>query len=166
MDAEPDPYGAETKLLALLLRFAGLRNDFRGLPPGFFTRAADWELFLRWAREDGPTALTEDDPLWPRLRELEGTRLPPITPTQAAREVRGLTDAIGRHRFQEHQAAVSEELAELEKELGANRLASISHETWLGRAPSDEEHSAAELVIEDLQLGLSIHRREQQEPRA
>ncbi len=159
-EAEPDPYEAESKLLAIFVRHPALRSDFRSLPAPFFTRATDREIFLHWAHEGPQTVPSEDDPLLPRLRELQALRLPPLTTPEAAREVRHLTGAIGRQRFQEHQGAVTESLAVVEQELGANRLADISHATWQGRPPAIDDHAAAELVIEDLQLGLSIHRRE------
>lgn len=161
-EAEPDPYEAESKLLAMLVQHPALRSDFRSLPGAFFTRATDREIFVRWAHEDTqPVAAAEDDPLAPRFGELQALRLPPLAAPEAARQVRRLTDAIGRQRFQEHQAAVNESLSAVEQEIGANRLADISHATWRGRPPAADDHAAAEIVIEDLQLGLSIHRREE-----
>lgn len=67
---------------------------------------------------------------------------------------------ILRDRIIQHQAARAEELADAERVLGANRLAELALEAWRGEIPGDEERELAEALIEELQLGLSIHRRE------
>lgn len=44
--------------------------------------------------------------------------------------------------------------------MGANRLAELALSVWRGAMPADEDRELAEALIEELQLGLSIHRRE------
>ena len=94
-----------------------------------------------------------------RARELERRRLPPLTESEARRAADTKVGEILRDRIILHQAARSEELADAERTFGANRVAEVAIATWRGRMPSDDDRSLAEAVIEELQLGLSIHRR-------
>ena len=149
----------EQLLLAILVRHAGLRTEFRQLPERLFTEALDREVFLRWAHET-PDAAEADDPVEAHRRWLETRRLPPLDEQQARTAAREKLRQITRERVVLHQAAVSEQLAEAEREFGAGAVAELASDVWRGRIPADEHREVAETVIEDLQLGLSIHRRE------
>jgi DNA primase len=157
-----EPLSPEEVLLALLLRHPELRHDFRDLPASLFTGALDRELFLRWARAE--TLGGADDPVAMHARELESRRLPPLSGEEAATAARAKIREITRERVIQHQVAISEQVAEAEREFGAGRVAAIADATWRGVLPLEGDRAVAETVIEDLQLGLSIHRRE--EPRA
>lgn len=155
----PDDTLAERTLLAILLAFPGLRHEFRIVPATLFTRAADRELFRRWLADELPTE--DDDPLLVRARDIRGTRLPPMIESEAAVWARRYREAIARERLVEHQAAVTDVLAEAEEELGHRRVAEIAAQVWLGGVAPGDQRELAETIIEDLQLGLSIHRREE-----
>ncbi|MGE3075507.1 MAG: DNA primase [Dehalococcoidia bacterium] len=151
----------EDVLLALLLRHPGLRQYFKNYPLTLFTGALERELFSRWLHngafflEDG-----DDDPVVLRARSLEQKRLPPLTAQEAGRAAQDKVREILRDRIVLHQAARAEELAQAEKTFGANRVAELALATWRGGMPEEDERALAESVIEELQLGLSIHRRE------
>ncbi|MGE0598307.1 MAG: DNA primase [Dehalococcoidia bacterium] len=151
----------EDVLLALLLKHPGLRQYFKNYPLTLFTGALERELFSRWLG-NGAFFLEDDDedPVLLRARALEQKRLPPLTEQEAGRAAQEKVREILRDRIVLHQAARAEELAQAEKTLGANRVAEIALATWRGGMPHEEERALAESVIEELQLGLSIHRRE------
>jgi DNA primase len=151
--------GHEPALLALLLQHETvLHASFSSLPTHLFTHAIDREVFRRWA--DAAQPAEAEDPIEVRRRELLAFRLPPLTPEQAHRAVNQNIQAITRDRAIQHQVTLSELVAEAEAELGANAVASVSLEAWLGRLPPPQQRDLAETMIEDLELGLSIHRRE------
>lgn len=158
-ETAPDETAAERTLLALLLRHPSLRHEYRGIPATLFTRAIDRELFRRWLADD--LVPREEDPVSTRIGELGALRLPPMLEAEAAAWVRKYTSAIGRERFLEHHAAVTEQLAEAEKALGAQRVEEVASLAWQGSITPEDDRDLAETVIEDLQLGLSIHRREE-----
>ena len=102
----------------------------------------------------------EEEPVTVRARYLEGRRLPPLSETEARAAAQEQVRKILRDRIVMHQAARSEDLAEAERRLGANRVAELAMATWRGAMPEDHDRTLAEAVIEELQLGLSLHRRE------
>jgi DNA primase len=151
----------EQSLLALLLRHPGLRHDLRNLPPELFTAGLDREVFQRWLHQEEPAGSPgAEDPVLDYEQQLQGDRLPPLSSDQARRAVEAKIREIGRERLIQRQAAVTEELAEAERRLGANRVAELSNDAWHGSLPPDDVMAVAETVIEELELGLSIHRRE------
>ncbi|MCC7363894.1 MAG: DNA primase [Dehalococcoidia bacterium] len=158
-DQEAPP--EEEYLLSFLLRYPELRLQFKSIPETLFTRAVDREVFRRWAGGEGFEDLPTDDPLARHVKALGARRLPPLTPAEAVLAVREKIGRITRDRLIQHQAAMSEHLAEAEKSVGATRLATLAAEAWRGVLPAPEDRPFAETVIEDLELGLSIHRREE-----
>lgn len=155
------PLLPEDVLLALLLKHSALRQYFKNYPLTLFTGALEREIFSRWLA-DGAFFLAEDgdDPVVGRARVLEKKRLPPLTAAEAARAAHDKVREILRDRIVLHQAARAEELAEAERTFGANKVAELAMATWQGGMPDEHDRSLAESVIEELQLGLSIHRRE------
>ena len=151
----------EEVLLALLIRHTGLRHYFRNYPASLFSGALEREIFAKWlADEDFLFRESDGDPVIERASELGKKRLPPLTETEARLAADAKVGEILRDRIILHQAARSEELAEAERALGANRVAELAIATWRGGMPSDDDRDLAEAIIEELQLGLSIHRRE------
>ena len=86
--------------------------------------------------------------------------MPPLSHDDARLAAQRKAREILRDRVIQHQAALTEEVAAAERELGPNAVAALSHEAWRGHIPADDARQLAETMIEDLQLGLSIHRRE------
>jgi hypothetical protein len=155
------PLSPEEVLLALLLRHPALRKDFRNYPHSLFSGALEREIFGRWLRdEEFLLTGTDDDPVVIRARTLDARRLPPLTEAEARRAANDKMHEILRDRIVLHQAARSEEMADAERTFGANRVAELAMATWSGRMPTEEDRTLAEAVIEEFQLGLSIHRRE------
>jgi len=162
-EREPQPAPEEEHLLTFLLHYPDLRHEFRSIPETLFTRTLDRETFRRWLA--GDETETEGDPVAAHRKMLLARRLPPLTAKEAERAVRQKIDRITRERIIEHQAATSEHLAAAERELGYNTVAELAAQVWRGMMPGDESETraVAETVIEDLELGLSIHRREEPE---
>ena len=86
----------------------------------------------------------------------------PVSP-RGARAASDLIRHIVRERLIQRQSAVTEELAEAERTLGAGRVTEVAHLAWLGALPSEETLELAQMAIEQLELGLSIHRREERD---
>lgn len=160
---EPEAPAEEEHLLTFLLRYPELRLHFRSIPDLLFTRAIDRETFRRWAAGEEFEGLPPGDPVADHVRALAARRLPPLTPAEAALAVRAKIQRITRERLILHQVTVNESLAETEREVGAARLATLAVEAWKGVLPPPEVRHLAEAAIEDLELGLSIHRREEHE---
>ncbi|MFN0145417.1 MAG: DNA primase [Dehalococcoidia bacterium] len=151
--------GHEEALLAFLVRYPELRPEFASVPEHLFTHAIDREVFRRWAHPGGEFAI--DDAIEARRQWLANRRLPPLTERQAVAAVREKIREITRERVVLHQAAMSEQLSEAERSYGAGPVAETSNEAWRGRTPAADERDRAETAMETLQLGLSIHRREE-----
>ena len=152
---------AEEALLATLLHNPDLRADLRHLPADLFPAALDREILERWLHDelDG-MAEDEGDPVAVRLRQLRDRREPLLSASEARERASDLIRHIVRERLIQRQSAVTEELAEAERELGAARVQEVAHRAWLGALPSEETLELAQIAIEELELGLSIHRRE------
>ena len=160
--AEPprEPASPEDTLLAVLLRYPHLRPRFRNHPPSLFGDALGREIFERWLHDEDFFLQTSDDPVVLRARVLHERRLPPLSHDDAWQAAQAKLREITKDRVMQHQAALTEELADAEKQLGANEVARLSESVWRGKMPQDERRPLAEGIIEDWQLGLSIHRRE------
>ncbi|MEO6397662.1 MAG: DNA primase [Tepidiformaceae bacterium] len=153
----------EDWLLALLLRYPHLRPRLRNHPSSLFGSAIGREIFERWLQDEDFFLQTSDDPVMLRARALQERRLPPLSLEDAWEAAQKNLREITRERLVQHQAASTEELAEAEKQLGANEVAALSESVWRGKMPQDERRPLAEGIMEDWQLGLSIHRRESPE---
>ena len=68
--------------------------------------------------------------------------------------------AILKERLLQRQAALSEDVASLERTMGVNHVAEIAVMAYRGAMIPDESEALAQMVIEDLELGRSLHRRE------
>ena len=156
----------EEHLLATLLRHPGLRADLRNYPlPGLFWDTLQREIAERWLHDeleaiDGSDGADEAEPVANRLRQIGQLREPQLSDSDARQRALDLMNFILRERLREHHSASAEGLAEAERELGAQRVVQAAYEAWLGGSPSTEMLELAQVAIEQLQLGLSIHRRD------
>lgn len=151
----------EELLLATLLRYPLLRDDVRHLPADLFTEAVNREAFLRWRHGDPATGDgSEDDPVGAHMRDLLARRQPELTLPDARRRVSDFIRSILRERLIQRQAALTEQLAEAERTHGARKVEEIAHAAWQGVPLEDETAALAQTVIEELELGLSLHRHE------
>ncbi len=152
----------EEWLLSILLRHPSLRQDFGNLPEHLFSHSIDREVYRRWAHATASEAGAEPDPeVTARTSELANRRTPVFTEVQAATVAREKIREISRERIILHQAAITEQVAEAEKSVGARALARLGADVWRGLMPSVEQRDMAETIIEAQQLGVSIHRREE-----
>ena len=160
-EVAPSRVPVEEALLATLLHNPGLRADLRHLPADLFPDALDREIVQRWRHDElnGATE-DEDDPVELRLHHLRTRREPLLSADEARERASDLIRHIVRERLIQRQSAVTEELAEAERTLGAARVQEVAHRAWLGALPSEETLELAQIAIEELELGLSIHRRE------
>jgi DNA primase len=148
----------EELLLAFLLRYPELRAEFGSVPEHLFTSAMDREVFRRWAHPAGDAF--GDEEINARREELMARRLPPLSETQAVAAVQEKIREITRERIVLHQAAMSDQLAEAERTQGVLSTEEAATDAWRGLTPAEGQREIAEMAIETLQLGLSIHRRE------
>ncbi len=159
--AAPPRPAVEEALLSTLLHNPDLRASLLHLPVDLFPDALDREIAQRWLHDElDETADGEDDPIVGRLARLRARREPLLTSEQARARASDLIRHIVRERLIQRQSAVTEELAGAERDLGAGRVTKVAHRAWLGAIPDEETLELAELAIEELELGLSIHRRE------
>lgn len=159
--SEPARATPEERLLAMLLRHPDLRADLRAYPlPGLFPDALEREIAERWLHDELEDGGDADDPVAERVRRLRDRREPLLSAAEARRRASDLMDYMLRERLIQHHSAGAEGLAEAERELGAPRVLEAAYQAWLGESPSEEMLELAHAAIEQLQLGLSIHRRE------
>ena len=158
--AVPDSLTQEETLLALLLRYPHLRPRFRHHPATLFGSGIIREIFERWLAGEDFLLPATDDPVVTRACALQLRRLPPLSHEEAWKAAQGKLREITRDRVMQHQAALTEELADAEKSFGANVVARLADEVWRGAIPIGDNRPLVEGIMEDLQLGLSIHRRE------
>jgi hypothetical protein len=152
------PY--EDRLLALLLRFPDLRSRMRDMPLDLFSDGVNREVFRHLVTTPGEVSPDENGPIRERLEEFARVRLPELTPASAHRMALDYMGAILRARRLERQEATTHDLAELEQQLGTSRLVEVTIQAWNGEQPADDTEAAVQTVIENLELGLSLHRRE------
>lgn len=162
----------EERLLVTILRHPDLRADLRNYPlPGLFFDSLQREIAERWLHDeldtpdepdapDEPEEQDETDPVLSHLRQLRDRREPQLSSSDARQRALDLMNYILRERLIQHHSAGAEGLADAERELGAQRVVEVAYEAWLGGNPSDEMLELAQVAIEQLQLGLSIHRRD------
>jgi DNA primase len=157
-----DPPGREEMLLAVLFAHEPLRTRVRSLPLDLFNDSVNRELFQRWLHEehaDGPQVEEDEgDAVEARRRRVRAIRLPPLSEESARTAASRNVEAILRDRLIQRQAAVREEIADAERTLGHREVAQISHDAWMGGMPEDSVAAVAQAVIEELELGISIHR--------
>lgn len=163
-DSTRDRPTLEEHLLATLLRHPGLRADLRNYPlPGLFWDTLQREIAERWLHDEldaiqGSDGDDEAEPVANRLRQIGKLREPQLSDSDARQRALDLMNFILRERLREHHSAGAEGLAEAERELGAQAVVQAAYEAWLGGSPSTEMLELAQVAIEQLQLGLSIHR--------
>ena len=154
----------EAYLLAIILRHPSLRFAVREWPPDLFGDSLNRELFRRWVETGGAELEAQDDALGERLRMIEAIRLPVLGAEAARKAAWEKVEAIQNERAVLRQTSLTHDLGEIEREVGANRVAELSMEAWKGRALSAEDELRAHIAIEDQEIGRSIHRREAPEP--
>jgi len=152
---------AEERLLVVLLRHPPLRTDMRILPPTIFSNALDRELFQAWLAGQDFDGLPGEDPIAIHGARLRGSRFAPLTEEMARREVQNKIRFILRERAIQHQLAITEQVAEAERTLGPREVEKVANLAWMAALPTDRVTELAETVIEQMELGLSIHRKEE-----
>lgn len=153
-------WSKEEMLLAILVQHDGLRRHVRNLPPDLFNSAIDREVFLRWRQGRIEPPGEEPDPVAEHAHVLRRMRLPPLGEEDALLAARNAVRDVLKERLLQRHVAVSDDLTRMEKELGVRRVEEVSHEAWLTGVVVDTTQQLAEMVMEQLQLGVSLHREE------
>jgi DNA primase len=151
----------EEYLLVILLHHPELRGDLRILPPTIFSNALDRELFNAWMAGNDFDEPPGEDPVAMHGARLKASRFAPLTPEMARKETQNKIRFILRERAIQHQLAITEQVAEAERVLGTRAVMEAANEAWMSALPTDRVTELAETVIEQMELGLSIHRREE-----
>jgi hypothetical protein len=154
----------EEQLLATILQHPELRADVLNLPPDLFSDAKDRAAFARWQESDRAEQ-AQDDPVAEHIATLKGLRQPVLGATDARARARDLIDYILRERLIQRHTTVTEEIAAAEEAHGAVKVEEVGRAAWMGTMPEDETLALAQTVIEQLEIGMSIHRRERTELR-
>ena len=162
IDTRPAIADRELQLLGLCLIYPELRSALHHLPIDLFNSAEMREAFRRWLDGADLLAVGAEDPLQATIAAARGLSLlrHPMTREEAVQAVQAVIQGILRERLIQRQAAMTDELAEAERTLGSRAVAEVSFTAWQGDYPADSAMSLAQLVIEELELGLSIHRNE------
>ena len=163
--AGPQRPDVEEQLLATILQHPELRDDVRNLPPDLFSDAMDRAAFSRWQESDRVVPTGEDDPVATHISRLRDLRQPDLPANEARMRARDLIDYILRERLIQRHTTVTEELAAAEATHGAVKVEEVGLAAWLGSMPEDDTLAVAQTVIEQLEIGISIHRRERTELR-
>jgi DNA primase len=160
---EPVRPDVEEQLLATVFQNPALRENIRILPPDLFVDAQNRAAFSRWRDVDQAAEGSGEDPVANRVATLRAMRQPSLSPEEARARARDLIDYILRQRLIHRHTAVTEELAAAESTHGTAKVEQVGRAAWLGSMPDDETIAVAQTVIEQLELGMSIHRRERTE---
>jgi hypothetical protein len=155
-----DELTQEDYFLILLFKHPQLRAEVRAFPGTLLSDAVAREVFRRWLAND-PPAQGDLEPLVDRYELLSSYRFPHLDLASARRALQRLTDAIVRERRVANLEANTQDMHRQEMEIGANEVADIVMQAWMGVEPADDDREIVETAIEAQQLGLSIHRREE-----
>jgi hypothetical protein len=150
----------EDYLLSIILAYPTLRYSVRNLPGDLFADSMNREIFSRWTASELDELEIGDEALQSQLSRLKAIRLPVFGSESARKAAREKIDAILRERLSQRQGALVAELAAAELAEGTNRMAEVGASAWHGNQLSPSDELLAHLVIEELELGLSLHRHE------
>ena len=162
MTDEETVFSAHEVLLSTMLQNPGLRDEVENLSPDLFTNSIDREVFIDWLNkplQDSENS-TSTDFILERREYLFSRRAPNLELTEVKKRARDLIKHILRERLIQRQHAVTQEVAAAEVTHGIGEVQKVAHDAWLGHLPEDATVDLAETVIEELELGLSLHRQE------
>lgn len=149
----------EETLLAVIVQNPPLVARVTSLPPDLFTDSLDRAAF-RVVVAGAGAGDGIDEVVRQHLDRLRSARQPALTADGARKRASDLIQAILRDRLVLAQAAVSEAVSYAERTMGSRPVDEESYDAWAGRIPADAVTPVAEKVIEQLELGRSIHRAE------
>jgi hypothetical protein len=152
----------EEYCLALLQKFPQLGEIGRGLPYELFTLSENRELYRRWAENVSVTE--EEGPLWEHYQHVLATRVLALETVQAEAALLDCISRLEQVRMRAIKEASALALAEGEAGVRPGQVASIARAKLVAgeseEAPEDQEAEAiASRLLEDMQAGLSFHRR-------
>ena len=160
--SEETVFSAHEVLLSTMLQNPGLRDEVENLPPDLFTNSIDREVFIDWLNKPLQTSedSTSTDFISERRKYLFSRRAPNLDLIEVKKRARDLIKHILRERLIQRQHAVTQEVTAAEVMHGIGEVQKVAHAAWLGHLPEDATIDLAETVIEELELGLSLHRQE------
>jgi hypothetical protein len=157
--ARPRPPGHEDWLLAIVVRHPELRDDLQELNSVLINDSLNRALFEAW-REDPTLAAVESDeghPLHARLAAVRAYRLPALATDQARLAMKQKLRTIVFNYLLQQRAAMNEQLAEAERNLGVAALEQVGTTIWAGESPPETLHEVADAFVQSLELGRSMH---------
>ena len=156
----------EEFLLALLLQYPGLRADGLDVGVDLLWESENRQVLAVWKSlegreqsEEGIEAVKEGLPeeLAPHVERLINRPLPFVDPKEAREALLDCRERLLDRQLRAEKQAVSALLAAREEELGPSALVAAT------AGPSEDERmqEAGSLHIRDMEAGLRLHRREQ-----
>ena len=150
---------AEETCLALILRHPQLKSQGLALSDDIFTVAANRQLFQTW-RDSPESDLMETLPeeLQPQLERILTRDLPPFDPQQAEQALSTCTSRLKKGKLRLRKTVSSQNIAEKEQKLGAERLLEQALKEIKGEAsPQDLPEDESAVLMRDMEAGLELH---------
>jgi DNA primase len=159
--AAADPEAArEAFCLALLFRYPALRERGLRISPEFFHLAEHRALFLAWTQEPDAGVLAErlQSELRERLETILARRIPPLDERRQLDALESCVWHLEQERLRAWKRETALAVADLEERNSPSRL--VESTTAAAGGPTDtEEPAPADVVRQDTEAGLLLHRR-------
>jgi DNA primase len=147
----------EEYILALLLRYPGLREDALQIPESLLWESENRQVLAALQRnveEDVSAGLPQE--LQSHLERLNSRKLPPFDLRQAREALLDAVEKLQHRQIAEEKRATSALLAEREEELGTSTVAQAIAEPDPALV-SEETRDVVELQLRDMETGLRLH---------
>ncbi len=157
LDAEA---AREAFCLALLFRYPAVRERGLRISPEFFHLAEHRALFLAWTQEPDAGVLAErlQSELRERLETILARRVPPLDERRQLDALESCVWHLEQERLRAWKRETALAVADLEERNSPSRL--VESTTAASSGPTDtEEPAPADVVRQDTEAGLLLHRR-------
>ncbi len=150
----------EAFCLALLFRYPAVRERGLRISPEFFHLAEHRALFLAWTQEPDAGVLAErlQSELRERLETILARRIPPLDERRQLDALESCVWHLEQERLRAWKRETALAVADLEERNSPSRLVE-STTAGNGGATDTEEPAPADVVRQDTEAGLLLHRR-------
>ncbi|MCL6650456.1 MAG: hypothetical protein K6U89_19330, partial [Chloroflexi bacterium] len=150
----------EAFCLALLFRYPAVRERGLRISPEFFHLAEHRALFLAWTQEPDAGVLAErlQSELRERLETILARRIPPLDERRQLDALESCVWHLEQERLRAWKRETALAVADLEERNSPSRLVE-STTAASGGATDHEEPAPADVVRQDTEAGLLLHRR-------
>jgi DNA primase len=156
--------GREAFLLALLLRYPGLRAQGLLIPEGLLWEAEARQVLAIWRENDDENALKTA--ILPELMDyferLMLWKVPQFAESEAVAALENCVTRLNRRRLEAEQQANTAQIADLQDELGTALISSALTEGSIG----DVSPELQETLLHGEEIGNELHRRKNKDGRA